>query len=661
MANAGGPYTGTVGIAVSFSGAGSTDPQGEPLTYAWDFGDSTTGSTVSPVHTYTASGTYTVSLTVTNTNHLVNTASTKADISVASPGSLSGIVSTGARPISGAHVYLLAANITGYGHASVSLLNASRTGTSDALGAYVATSSNGAFNLTGDYACTPGQQLYLYASGGDSGSGANPLSGLMAVIGTCPGNLAPAIFAMVNEVTTVAAAYTMAGFAADATHVSSSGSPLALSGVANAFANAGNLVSLSTGVALSTTPGGNGTVPQALINTVADILATCVDSGCALVTIATSDGTPTGTQPADSASAAINIAHVPAANVSALYAIASSVYSPKLLTPPNDLAMALVYTGGSLFNISGLAIDGSGNVWLSGQSITKLSSAGAVLSGSSGYTGGGMYNPTSIAIDPSGNVWVGNNNYSVSELSSSGAGLSPSSTGYPNPGQIVSYNIAIDGYGNVWDGNSGNGLTEFSSAGSILADYSIDVYLSNSVAIDGSGNVWASENGNNAIAKISSLGVPLSGASGFTGGGLDFPGFMAVDGSGGAWIANPSVNSVTRLSSTGSSLSGASGYTGGGLNNPSCIAIDGAGNAWIADAPQGNFSSSIVEISNGGTFLSGANGYVSPLLPLHIAIDGSGDVWIAGAQSIAEIIGSATPVVTPLSVGAKNNAVGARP
>ena len=36
------------------------------LTYAWDFGDGSTGSGVSPQHTYAAGGTYTVTLTVTD-------------------------------------------------------------------------------------------------------------------------------------------------------------------------------------------------------------------------------------------------------------------------------------------------------------------------------------------------------------------------------------------------------------------------------------------------------------------------------------------------------------------------------------------------------------------------------------------------------------------
>ena len=56
VANAGGPYTGTAGTAVSFSGASSSDPQGEALTYAWNFGDNGTGTGVSPTHTYAAAG-----------------------------------------------------------------------------------------------------------------------------------------------------------------------------------------------------------------------------------------------------------------------------------------------------------------------------------------------------------------------------------------------------------------------------------------------------------------------------------------------------------------------------------------------------------------------------------------------------------------------------
>ena len=70
VADAGGPYTGIVGLAVSFSGSGSSDPDGDPLTYSWDF-DSTDGiqedaTGATPSHTYTVAAAYTVTLTVSD-------------------------------------------------------------------------------------------------------------------------------------------------------------------------------------------------------------------------------------------------------------------------------------------------------------------------------------------------------------------------------------------------------------------------------------------------------------------------------------------------------------------------------------------------------------------------------------------------------------------
>ena len=114
---------------------------------------------------------------MTDTSSLTGTATSKATIAVAplSDVGLTGLVYGGSTPIVGAHVYLFAANTTGYGgagiaasssNASVSLLSAAETGTSDSLGAYVATGSGGGFSLTGDYPCSSRQQLYLYALGG---------------------------------------------------------------------------------------------------------------------------------------------------------------------------------------------------------------------------------------------------------------------------------------------------------------------------------------------------------------------------------------------------------------------------------------------------------------------------------------------------------------
>jgi PKD repeat protein len=63
------PTSGAAPLAVSFSAAGSTDPDGDPLTYLWQFGDGSAPSgAANPSHTYTADGTYTATLTVDDGN-----------------------------------------------------------------------------------------------------------------------------------------------------------------------------------------------------------------------------------------------------------------------------------------------------------------------------------------------------------------------------------------------------------------------------------------------------------------------------------------------------------------------------------------------------------------------------------------------------------------
>ena len=80
VADADGPYTGTEDAAVTFDGSGSYDPDGDPLTYAWDFGDGSTGTGVNPTHVYTAGGTYTITLVVNDGKVDSEPSTTTADI-----------------------------------------------------------------------------------------------------------------------------------------------------------------------------------------------------------------------------------------------------------------------------------------------------------------------------------------------------------------------------------------------------------------------------------------------------------------------------------------------------------------------------------------------------------------------------------------------------
>jgi PKD repeat protein len=80
IANPGGPYAGFIGVPVHFNGSGSYDPDGDPITFNWDFGDGASGSGVTPVHTYSSTGLYIVTLTVQDSKGGSGSAQTTAQI-----------------------------------------------------------------------------------------------------------------------------------------------------------------------------------------------------------------------------------------------------------------------------------------------------------------------------------------------------------------------------------------------------------------------------------------------------------------------------------------------------------------------------------------------------------------------------------------------------
>ncbi|MFD6248382.1 PQQ-dependent sugar dehydrogenase [Streptomyces roseolus] len=77
--------SGTVPLAVSFSSAGSADPDGGTLSYAWTFGDGATSTAAHPSHTYTANGQYTATLKVTDTTGASATASVRITVGNTAP------------------------------------------------------------------------------------------------------------------------------------------------------------------------------------------------------------------------------------------------------------------------------------------------------------------------------------------------------------------------------------------------------------------------------------------------------------------------------------------------------------------------------------------------------------------------------------------------
>jgi hypothetical protein len=548
--------------------------------------------------------------------------------------------------------------------------------------------ANGNFTITGASPCpSSASQLYIVATGGNPGLSSptnNASLALMAAIGPCIFNGTqyisnPNLFVNVDEVTTVASVYALAGFINPST--SQIGASVSNSiGIANAFKTVPNLVNIATGQSLATTPAGNGTVPQAEINTLANIIATCVNSsgsgsGCsALFAAATPSG---GSVPTNTLQALFNIATHPSQQVGALYALSSPIspFQPTLPAAPNDWTIHVTYTAyGS--TQTAIAVDGSGNVWIANDftsSVTELATDGTILSGPAGYTGGGLNRPTAIAIDPLGNAWLTNTFGNLAKLNNVGIPLS-GSTGFP----VCGVGLAIDGFGNVWCGALGH-VSKIDNNGNLLSGTGYPgggLGTPIGASVDSLNNVWfTSSTASNVsnVAKFTNVGVPLSGTTGYTATGLTNAWSIANDSAGNTWVTDNSFipfSKVFRFAADGTNLSGPNGYNGGGLVNPLAIAIDGAGNAWVTsdqiETINGTSTSvnTMIELNTAGTFLSGATGFSLPAsgFPVGTAIDGSGNVWAAMSSSyVVELVGAATPVVTPLSVGVKNNTLGARP
>ena len=74
------PTSGSLPLDVSFDGSASSDPDGDALTYDWNFGDgSPHGLTAKPSHTYVTAGTYTVKLVVNDSHGATATGTVRID------------------------------------------------------------------------------------------------------------------------------------------------------------------------------------------------------------------------------------------------------------------------------------------------------------------------------------------------------------------------------------------------------------------------------------------------------------------------------------------------------------------------------------------------------------------------------------------------------
>ena len=261
------------------------------------------------------------------------------------PAGRHGLVHGGQQPVTGATIQLYAVGTTGDGSAATPLLSPAPL--SDA---------NGTFDITNTYTCPSASALvYLVASGGNPGQAAgtnNAALSMMAALGPC-GNLSASTFIFVNELTTVAAVYALAPYMTSPSAIGSA--PADALALASAFTLASYFANTTTGTTPGTGVPAGTTVPVAQINTIADIISTCINSTGGVSGDTTPCGTlfslttPTGITPAtDTITTLLYLADNPSLNTAALFNLVTPTapYQPPQAQVPPDLSVRLTVPSG---------------------------------------------------------------------------------------------------------------------------------------------------------------------------------------------------------------------------------------------------------------------------------------------------------------------------
>lgn len=603
-----------------------------------------------------------------------------------------GSVHGGQQPVSGATVTFWSVNATGA--AATSLLGTSLT-----------TDANGGFTVSTPITCPAGSQVYVTATGGNPGLGtgkSNPALALMAAVGPCT-SLNSTTFLNVNEVTTVAAVWALQQFmgvvngTAYAETIGVTGTTQSVTGMGNAFSTAQTLADYTTGAAGPVSGISNATVEIAKINTIANILASCVNSdGTTPCSTLFQLVSPTGSAAAaDTIQAALYLAQNPIENLNTIYSLqgASPPFQPNLATAPFDWTLGVIYTGSGLNAPSQLAVDASGNVWVTNAAsgtaagLVELTPNGQAAAGSPFLTGAGtpLNGPQAVAIDTLGNIWNAESASATNSLVRYVPGTNTYST-LPAVSGCLPYGLTIDGSNNVFFTCSGlSSVYEYQNLGSTA----VPVYggspslvgatgsLPYGIAVDTKGNLWTANEGSSTVTELpaGSPGSPVTFSGNYSN-----PYSIAVDHSGNIWPASGS-SYVTELLYSNSYFP--TSFPGAGMVSPRGVAVDGAGYIWVANGAATTINStnyvSISKESNTGGPLSPdatttqpggfakATTATSPA-PRGIAIDPSGNVWMAGCSAssncgngssfVMELVGAAYPVVTPLSTAVGANQQG---
>lgn len=475
------------------------------------------------------------------------------------------------------------------------------------------TTSDGAGNFTvrvpSNLSNTTANPVTYYAIASKS-----PSIQLMASLGS-----GPLSAVRINELTTVASAYAFAQLFRN--DYSLGGSALSLSIAANMAENLVSAKSGSASIVIQTSPNGYETNTWSALGTLANVLAGCtqgIANACTNLFALTPNAS--GFTPMTTLQAIVNIALNPSSNVSEIYNLGSVVtsYTPALNAnqgPNSSLPLQKL------------------DAWTIAVKVNN--------SGSSSCPFGG---PANVAFDVNGYAWINNNVIQGTPNSANclivlkpngqpANGLSNTPSSPITGGGILGsgFGIAIDKLGYIWSGSFGWGnnlpasgaVAKLSSLGAPISPatgYSAGLFRVQGTAVDQSNNIWMASYGNNAVVLYpNQTTTPIS----YTDTNTE-PFGMAISADGYAWVTYTGSDAVSKLRFVNGGISKLFTVTLPSGSNPKGVAVDSLGNAWVAAGA----NSTVYAINASGTIIGtytgqGING------PWGISLDAKGNVWVA--------------------------------
>jgi sugar lactone lactonase YvrE/phosphodiesterase/alkaline phosphatase D-like protein len=265
-----------------------------------------------------------------------------------------------------------------------------------------------------------------------------------------------------------------------------------------------------------------------------------------------------------------------ATNVKGTRIGAEKTFKTPALMPVKDLSWGSVGTGNGQFgDMSGLAVDGAGNVWVAdyGNSrVQKFDAAGNYLSQFGKYgTGNGEFNqPYGVAIAPSGDLWVAD----------------------PFNDRIQKFNSKGEYLSKIGSSGSGNG--QFDWPGNVAVD-------------PGSGDIWVADFSNSRLQQFDSTGKFIRAVTGGGGNGpaLAGPMGLAFDKTGNVWVADASADRVVGYTPAGAYVAqvGSSGPGNGQFLSPVGIDFLPSGDMLVADG-DGSMGGRVQQLTASGEYLN---------------------------------------------------------